>query len=371
MTTQQVEFEGDELLESHPIAEPLIAGGVRCHGGFDDSGSYVSPRTAKRGPAICAWQAKHAREFGTELLDAPLDAWPGHYPNVAQARFLLQQDIVRPMITTLTRIGTVEGFGAGIRRAAVQNIQRFFAEDIRGTATAHLDKGLYEAHARDEAGFEDEAGHRQMWFAARDIAFEQPDVESQVAQMLELMGLPATFGSGPPSLERLAEMRRRAMQTRQLDDDIDFELESQIARMIRLVFIELAAFRSFSWAEAVLADPELVAGDGEAARLVSYIRADETPHVEYLKTCLTEIRDRTVIGQSGRKYPGRDVVLPLWNRALEQSLSQNRSANRDMQLRALDHELRDHPRKDDLIEEFHSVGDVRPDVDGSWVENTA
>ena len=34
--------------------------------------------------------------------------------------------------------------------------------------------GLYEAHARDEAGFEDEGGHKQMWFAARDIAFENP-----------------------------------------------------------------------------------------------------------------------------------------------------------------------------------------------------
>ena len=68
-----------------------------------------------------------------------------------------------------------------------------------------------------------------------------------------------------------------------LPDDIDFDLESLIERMIRLLLIEISAFHMFAWAEEVLSDPDLVAGDGEAARLVSYIRADETPHVEYLR----------------------------------------------------------------------------------------
>jgi len=367
----QTEFTKDELLESLPVAEPLIAGGIRCHGGFDQGGAYLSPRTAKRTPAIRAWQAKHVRDFGTDVLDVPMELWPGHYPNVAQAQFLIREGVVRPMITTLTRIGTVEGFGAGIRRAAVPDIQRFFDEDIQGTATAHLDQGLYEAHARDEAGFDDQGGHRQMWFAARDIAFENPDVENEVMRMLEMMGLPTSYGAATPSLEELAAMRRRAMQSRQLDPDIDFELESQIARMIRLLFIELAAFRTFSWAEAVLEDADLVAGDGAAARLVSYIRADETPHVEYLKTSLSEIRDRTVIGISGRKHPGRELVVPMWQRALDQSLQQNRRANRDMQLRAIEHELRDHPRRSSLLEEFHHLGDVRPGADGAWIEPTA
>jgi len=369
--TQQLEFTQEELLETQPIAEPLIVGGVRCHGGFDEDGHYVSPRTAKRSPAIRAWQEKHTRDFGTPILEAPLDAWPGHYPNVPQARFLLEKGITRPMITTLTRIGTVEGFGAGIRQGAVPDIQRFFDEDLRGTATAHLDQGLYEAHARDEAGFDDEGGHRQMWFAARDLAFENPDVENQVTQMLEAMGLPTTYSGGPPSPERLAEMRRRAMESRQLDDDIDFALEAQIARMIRLVFIELAAFRTFAWAETVLRDASLVAGEGAASRLVSYIRADETPHVEYLKTSLSEMRDRTVIGRSGRKHAGRDLVNPMWERALDQSLGQNRQANRDMQLRALELELSSHPGRADLIEEFHHLGDVRPGPDGTWIDNPA
>src|SRR5205823_7424632 len=88
-----------------------------------------------------------------------------------------------------TRIGTVEGFGAYLRYSPIPDLQQCFEDDIRGTAMAHLGGGLYEAHARDEAGFEDEGGHKQMWFAARDIAFENPVSEDQTALMLERMGL--------------------------------------------------------------------------------------------------------------------------------------------------------------------------------------
>ena len=55
MTTKQVEFTEQELLETHDFTAPLEANGTRCHGGFDDEGSYVSPRMKHRGPAIEAW----------------------------------------------------------------------------------------------------------------------------------------------------------------------------------------------------------------------------------------------------------------------------------------------------------------------------
>ena len=74
MTTMQVEFCEEELLASHPVAEPLIAGGVRCHGGFDQDGGYTSPRTLNRAPAIRAWQAAHAQQFRTPLLELGLEA---------------------------------------------------------------------------------------------------------------------------------------------------------------------------------------------------------------------------------------------------------------------------------------------------------
>ena len=78
VTTAQVTFTEEELLTSHDYSEPLIAGGVRCHGGFDDDGTYVSPRTRNRVPAIEAWEAQRAEQFSTPRLDVALETWPEH-----------------------------------------------------------------------------------------------------------------------------------------------------------------------------------------------------------------------------------------------------------------------------------------------------
>src|SRR3954471_6859041 len=106
--THQLEFIEAELLSTHPVTEPLVAGGVRCHGGFTDDGSYVSPRTKFRVPAIKAWQAEHEKTFGTKILHAPLELWPENFPNVEQARYLISAGVNEPLMATLTRIGTVE-----------------------------------------------------------------------------------------------------------------------------------------------------------------------------------------------------------------------------------------------------------------------
>jgi hypothetical protein len=204
MTTAQVTYSQDELLASHDYAEPLLAGGVRCHGGFDETGSYVSPRTLHRVPAIEAWQAQRAEQFGTPLLDVALDRWPEHYPNVAQARFLIEAGVREPIISTLTRVGTVEGFGGMIRHSVLPDLQSCFEEDVRGTAMDHLHGGLYEAHARDEAGHEDQAGHKEMWFAARDIAFEDPVTEDETVVMLERMGIARPGSGGQVDVARCA-----------------------------------------------------------------------------------------------------------------------------------------------------------------------
>src|SRR4029077_12886999 len=120
------------------VIEPLIAGGVRCHGGFDAEGVYVSPRTRNRVPAIAAWQESHREQFGTEILDAPLELWPEVFPNVAQSKYLLREGVREPTISSLTRIGTVEGFGSMIRAVKVDDMQSHFDESISGTAIAHL-----------------------------------------------------------------------------------------------------------------------------------------------------------------------------------------------------------------------------------------
>ena len=118
------------------------------------------------------------------------------------------------------------------------------------------------------------------------------------------------FGAGRPGAEA----------NRLLPDDISPELEMMVTLMVRVLFIEISAFHTFAWAEEWMSDTDLVAGDGQAARLVSYIRADETPHVEYLRTALSEMRDRTWIGEGGRRHDGAQMIARIWEPLLAHSL---------------------------------------------------
>jgi hypothetical protein len=339
--TAQLEFTAEELLADHRVAEPLIAGGVRCHGGFDDDGRYVSPRTRHRVPAIAAWQEQHRRLFGTEIIDVPLATWPEHFPNEAQARLLIRAGVPEPLLATLTRIGTVEGLGAAIRGLDPGDAQRWFDEDVRATAIDHLGRGLFEAHGRDEAGWEAEAGHRDMWFAARDIAFEGATATIDVEAMLARMG----FGAN----------RSGAATARLLPDDVDARLEATATFMIRVLLIEVQAFHAFAWAESLLSDPDLVAGDGAAADLVACIRQDETPHVAYLATALTEMRDRTWVGEGGRKHAGTDMIGTLWDKALASSLGAGRDQTRAAIRAEIEHWCNKRPRGADLMAQFNAL----------------
>lgn len=344
MATAQLEYTADELLSDQPIAEPLVVAGTLCHGGFGDDGDYRSPRTRHRVPAIEAWQAHHADTFAGELIDVPLSTWPGQFPNVTQARLLIERNVPEPLMASLTRIGTVEGFGADIRLLHPGDLQPHFDDDITGTAVDHLDRGLFEAHARDEAGWGEQAGHRDMWFAARDIAFEGRTADVDIDAMIERLGFGPNAkgapGTGP----------------RRLPGDIDPLLEIVADVMIRILLIEVQAFHTFAWAEELLADPDLVAGDGAAATLVSYIRADETPHVEYLKTALSELRDLTWVGASGRKYPGAEMIGVLWAAGLDRSLGSQRAANRASILGEIEHWCGRRVHGADLLAEFHELG---------------
>jgi hypothetical protein len=125
------------------------------------------------------------------------------------------------------------------------------------------------------------------------------------------------------------------------------------------VLIEVSAFHTFAWAEEVLSDRDLVAGDGGAAALVSYVRADETPHVEYLRTALTEMRDRTFVGESGRRIPGTEVIEPMWDTALELSLGANRENFVRTATNEVEHALATHPRRAEVLDGFHALGSER------------
>jgi hypothetical protein len=354
MTTLQTQFSQAELLADHDIVEPLVADGVRCHGGFDEKGEYVSPRTKNRWPAIDAWEQQRLDQFSTPILDVPLDTWPENFPNVEQSKFLIRHHAPVPTISALTRIGTVEGFGSMLRVLPTPDFSRCFDEDITGTAIAHIDNGLFEAHARDEAGYGELAGHDRMWFVARDIAFEHPVTDDLTSRMLTRMGIDPT----PKSALQLEQARRAAVARRVLPEDIDFTLEMVVGRMIGLLLIEISAFHGFQWAEAVLGDTELVAGEGEAAQLVSYIRSDETPHVAWLRTALSEMRDRTWVGTNGRLHAGSDLIDLLWNRALNDSVMLRRQENLNFFMGEVEEALAGRPDGDDILDEMLSLGSV-------------
>src|SRR3546814_11155954 len=113
------------------------------------------------------------------------------------------------------------------------------------------------------------------------MALENQGTEGETAEMMKRMGSPVGVGADPDAA-RSRFLDRRAFPDR------DLGLELLVSTMLRVLFVEIKAFHVFAWAEELLADRDLVAGDGEAARLVSFIRADETPHVEYLRTSSTE-----------------------------------------------------------------------------------
>ena len=188
-----------------------------------------------------------------------------------------------------------------------------------------------------------------MWFAARDVAFDHPVTDDMTQTMLVRMGIVAADGKPPTP-----QAAQAAAQAVRRFPDLDLALEMMLRRMVSLLFIEVSAFHTFAWAEAVLSDRELVAGDGAAADLVSYVRADETPHVEYLRTALTEMRDRTFVGESGRKIAGREVVGTLWDAALETSLGAT-GDNVARTMAEVEHALAGNPRRSELLDGFHAL----------------
>jgi hypothetical protein len=291
----------EELLDSGAYEAPLVAGGVRCHGGFEGDGSYRSPRTIHRGPAIQAWQARLLRE-GHALLDIPRASMPPQYPNVEQAALLLAHGVRDPIVRTLTIISIVEGFGAMIRDLRVPELGALVVEPIEGTALAHLREGLFEAHARDESGWKDEWGHKQMWEAARDLALEKPKIPGDV--LMRMMG-------------RNAARRRPERPFPQLDET----LERMLGMMAQVLVVEVFAEGTFDWGMRLLSDPKVSAAPEAAGAMISHIRADESPHVEYLRTALSEVRARALRTVDGRTIAGRTVVDGLLHRILRETTS--------------------------------------------------
>ena len=304
----RVVYSPAELLASGDYDLPLVANGVRCHGGFDREGRYRSPRTLHRMPAIAAWQARLLRD-GHDLVAVRPELMPPQYPNVPQAKLLLRSGVREPVVRALTIISIVEGFGAMIRDVAVPDLRALFVEPIEGTALAHLEGGLFEAHARDESGYRNEGGHKQMWEAARDAALESPKIPGDV--LMRLMG-----------------RRGRGGRPQAAFPAIGLPLERMLTFMANVLVVEIFAEGTFQWGIDLLSDPEVSAAPEVAGGMVRNIQADEKPHVEYLRTALSEARVRTIRTADGGRLAGRVVVDGVLHRILSQM---TRTRPRDQQ----------------------------------------
>ncbi len=329
----------DELLADLPYEEPLIAGGVRCHGGFLN-GRYVSPRTLHRAPAIEAWQAR-LRAEGQPLVHIPAEFVPPHYPNYEQAKLLLQEGVRDPITRSLTIISIVEGFGARIRDLPLPDFEKEVVEDVGGTSLAHLGNGLFEAHARDEAGFRDQGGHKQMWEAARDLGLAKPEIPDDV--LLQMM------------------MNGRPRERRRLFPELSPRLEDAIAMMANVMVVEIFAEDVFEWAKRLLGDPEVSADPVGARAMVANIQADEKPHVEYLRTALSELRARTLRSADGKtELPGATVIDAIFATQLRGIASTRPAREREDVRGSIRRVIEDEARASTLARRFEAL-------DSGWV----
>ena len=332
----RLSFSAEELLANVPVTEPLLVRGVRCHGGFDADGGYHSPRTLWRMPAVQAWQRQHLATSPLPLVEIPEDVIPPHSIGAAQAKFLIREGVREPIIRILTEIAIVEGFGAMIRELPVPPLRSFVREEVSDTALEHLTRGLFEAHARDEAGWELEGGHRQMWDAARDAAFSNPVISPEI-----FTGI----------------MARRGQEPAPLFPALGPQVERVVRFMVNVLAIEVFARSTFAWAEEVLSDPAVSDAPKEATDLVRFIRSDEAPHVEYLRTALSEITARTLYGADGSEYSGREVVAALMDRTLRAMIGQ-RQTERIRQLHDMIRGTANRPDVEDLIARYDALATV-------------
>jgi hypothetical protein len=172
-----------------------------------------------------------------------------------------------------------------------------------------------------------------MWDAARDAAFSNPVISPDV-----FAGI----------------MARRGQEPAPLFAELGPQVERLVRFMVNVLAIEVFARTTFAWAEDVLSDSAVSDAPKEATDLVRYIRSDEAPHVEYLRTALSEITARTLYGAGGREYSGQEVVSALMDRTLR-AMTRQRQTERFAQLHEMIRRTANRPDVEDLIAQYDAL----------------
>lgn len=288
-------YTRDELMAEHAYATVQTEAGYRLHGGFDERGTYISPRTNNRWPAVKAWHAQ-VQKRGFPIIDASVRLLKrGAYPNVQQQQLLLNSGLGETLWNSLTITGVIEARGRALCEAEAPDFQKIIVEDVSATTIGHLNKGLLYAHGLDEGGNPEagEGGHDDMWFAVRDALFGK--------NAFPLPEVPASIGR--PEIGRLMPQ-------------VEKVYEDWILLLMNVLMIEVRAEAFFSFCVDIMRSPNVFrdrrAAADHAAEIVGRIRTDEAIHVAYLQSFVSELRSYTIKTLDGKQISGASMIDGIW-----------------------------------------------------------
>jgi len=332
----QLVYSREELFRSHDYARGHSVVGHRLHGGFDEAGSYIPPRSLVRSQALDAWtEALRAR--GGDLLEADASLLTGvRYPNDAQQKLLLLEGLGQTFWNNLTITGMIEGRGRMLAEITFPNFQDIIEEDIQEMGIGHLNKGLLVAHGIDEGGEPDKGigGHDVMWFALRDLAFGESDYPQ-----------PAV----PERIGRPEAEKREVSQ-------IPSAHEQTLMFLMNLLLIEFRAEIGFAFTQRMLRDPDLFRDRRdqaeEAAEIVGRIRLDEEIHVDSLRLYLGELRNVHFKTKSGGLKPGSEIIDESWERIVHWATVQQPKLAAVESRKMLSERILKHPDGERILQKF-------------------
>jgi hypothetical protein len=334
----RVTYTRDEIMAEHAYARPQIEAGYRLHGGFDAKGTYISPRTLLRWPAVEAWQAQ-LKERGYPIIDASTRLLKREsYPGIRQQEFLLNHGMGETLWNSLTITGVIEAKGRALCEATAPDFQAIIEEDVSATCVGHLNKGLLYAHGLDEGGDKanGQGGHDDMWFAVRDALFGKdayplPDVPESISR---------------PEIGRLMPQ-------------IDKAYEDWNLLLMNVLMIEVRAEAFFSFCTTLMRSPEVFRDRRpaalHAAELVERIRTDEAIHVAYLQAFVSEMRSFTIKGLNGERIKGSAMIDPIWEGMIHWHSVTQADFSREQGRQAIEARISKRPDGRQLLAQFDAL----------------
>lgn len=327
----------EEIMSEHEYSSANEMAGYLLHGGLDENGTYISPRSKHRWEAINGW-GDNLQKQGHPLLDCTVQILKyGNYPNFEQAKYLLNLGEGKFLWDSLTITGVIEGRGRALAEITAPDFQKIIKEDISKTATGHMNKGLFVAHGFDEGGDpdSDQGAHDQMWYAARDLLFGK-----------DAYPMPAV----PESIGRPVQESDKSPLPIEYAGIIDF--------LMNVLMIEVRAECFFQYSMNVAACEDLFTDRREdallAAELVARIRQDEAIHVAYLNLIISELRTFTFLTDQG-EISGSEFIDPYWEKMVKWHGEDIHLENKDLRVQVVESTLKNHQNADSLIERFHQL----------------